>query len=413
MSAHRAIICGVPSPVRVITDAERRARIGRRHGLATPFPDISTAVSAMTALHATEAATVHLALWARVSGVTVADVDRALYDERSIVKQLAMRRTLFGFAPDLLPAVWGSASARVATQQQNQLAKDLMRCGISDDPDGWIDKASAAVLDLLADGRARSAAEIREAVPALAGRISRGTPDKKWGGEVAVGPNLLTLLGARALIVRGVNAGHWRLNKPAWTRAADWLGDEPVPEPTADGYRRLVASWLRTFGPGTEDDIVWWLGSTKTVVRAALADLEAVAVHLEGADGPSIGWVLADDVEPVEPTAPVDPWVALLPTLDPTVMGWKHRAFYLDPTDRPYLFDTNGNAGNTAWVDGRIVGAWVQDDDARVRLLLRHDVGAEATALLEKSAADLTAWLGGVRIVNVYASPQMRGAVLA
>ena len=70
----------------------------------------------MTVLHATEPATVYLSLHARVDGLTRADVDRALYDERTLVKQLAMRRTLFVFPRDLLPAAWGSASARVAAQ---------------------------------------------------------------------------------------------------------------------------------------------------------------------------------------------------------------------------------------------------------------------------------------------------------
>ena len=47
---------------------------------------------------------------------------------------------------------------------------------------------------------------------------------------------------------------------------------------------------------------------------------------------------------------------ALLPVLDATTMGWKHRDFYLDPEHTPYLFDTNGNAGPTVWCDGRIIG---------------------------------------------------------
>ena len=68
----------------------------------------------MTVLHSTEPATVYLSVRARVDGVTVADVDRALYEDRTLVKQLAMRRTLFVFPRDLLPAAWGSASARVA-----------------------------------------------------------------------------------------------------------------------------------------------------------------------------------------------------------------------------------------------------------------------------------------------------------
>ena len=55
-------------------------------------------------------------------------------------------------------------------------------------------------------------------------------------------------------------------------------------------------------------------------------------------------------------------------------MGWKSRAFYLDPGHVPHLFDSNGNAGTTAWVDGRVVGCWVQDADGVVDVRLVEKV---------------------------------------
>ncbi|GAA3675390.1 winged helix DNA-binding domain-containing protein [Nocardioides ginsengisoli] len=390
-----------------ITDDERRRRLAVRHGLARPHPSVEAATEALTVLHATEAATVHLALWARVEDVSVADVDKALYDDRSIVKQLAMRRTLFVFPRALLPAAWGSAAARVGAQQRALVVKDLRANGITDDPDAWIAAAEADVLALLADGEPRTTAQIRESVAMLAGSVVRGNPDSKWGGEVPLAPRVMTMLGAEGRLLRADNAGHWRLNKPTWTTTSHWLGEVAEPLPQAEGYAALVQRWLWTFGPGTEADLVWWLGATKTIVRRALADVAAVEVAFD--DG-GTGWVLPDDTAPVD--GGVEPWAALLPTLDPTVMGWKERAFYLDAADTPFLFDSNGNAGNTAWWNGRIVGCWVQDDDARVHLVLRHDVGADARAALAREAERLTAWLDGVRITHVYASPQMRGAVL-
>lgn len=396
--------------MRRLSDLVRRQRLAARHGLVRRHDSVAGATRAMTVLHATEAATVHLALAARVADVTVADVDRALYDERSIVKQLAMRRTLFVFPRDLLPAAWGSASRRVAGQQRAQLAKYVAAAGIAEGGpavEAWIAEAQQAVLDVLADGVARTTREVRDLVPALDGRISvGGGPESRWGGELPVGSRVLTALGAEGRIVRAANAGHWRLNKPAWTTTGHWLGEEPAPLPEAEGYAALVARWLATFGPGTEADVVWWLGATKTVVRRALADVGAEQVALD--DG-GTGWVLPGDTE-----APGDvaPWAALLPTLDPTVMGWKERGFYLDAGDAPYLFDSNGNAGNTAWWDGRIVGCWVQDDAARVHLVLREDVPAAGRKALAEEAERLTAWLDGTRITNVYASPQMRGARL-
>ena len=219
-------------------------------------------------------------------------------------------------------------------------------------------------------------------------------------------PRVLGILGAEGLIVRGRNEGHWRVSRPAWTLMDGWLGERPERLTAHDGYAELVRCWLRSFGPGTETDIVWWLGATKTAVRRALADVGAVEVSLD--DG-ATGWVLADDLEPVEPTGP---WAALLPVLDPTTMGWKQRDFYLDPEDTPYLFDTNGNAGSTAWWNGRIVGCWVQDEDARVRVVLRGDPGEDARAALDVEAERLTGFLDGVRVNSVYASRHMRGALL-
>src|SRR5699024_9178578 len=102
--------------MRHIDDTERRSRLAVRHGLhpAHRLPDAVAATRAMTVLHATEPATVHLAVHARTEGVTPAQVDAAMYEDRTLVKQLAMRRTLFVFPRDLLPAALGSASARVA-----------------------------------------------------------------------------------------------------------------------------------------------------------------------------------------------------------------------------------------------------------------------------------------------------------
>ena len=160
---------------------------------------------------------------------------------------------------------------------------------------------------------------------------------------------LVTILGAAGEVVRGRNAGHWRISRPRWTSTASWLGEPVTPAEPDAGWAEVVRHWLWTFGPGTENDLVWWLGSTRTVIRRALADVDAVPVALD--DG-STGWVLVDDTADLETPPSREPWVALLPTLDPTTMGWRDCGFYLDPTHTPYLFDSAGNGGTTVWVNG-------------------------------------------------------------
>lgn len=391
---------------RLVPDTERRWRLARRHAVA-PGHRVATpeqATAAMTVLHATETPSVYLSVAARTDA-TVADVDRALYDGRSLVRQLAMRRTLFAVPRDLLPAVWGSAAARVADAERRRIARNVEDHGRAGDGGAWLEARREEIEALLREHGTLSAREIREALPELDVKVATSATSR-WGGPAPVAPRVLNLLGASAVLARGRYAGHWRVARPTWTLMADWLGTDPAPLPARDGYAELVRRWLRTVGPGTEADLVWWLGATKTAVRQALTDVSAVEVDLEGG---AAGWLLPDDLEP-EP--PVDPWAALLPALDPTTMGWRDRHFYLDPQHTPYLFDSVGNGGTTVWWDGRIVGCWVQDADGAVVPVLREDVGADGDAAIAAEAERLSRWLDGMVISNVYASPQMKGARL-
>jgi len=389
--------------VRAINDEQRRARLATRHGIGHRGLSVEGAVDAMTCLHSTEPPTVFLSVAAR-SDATREDIGRALYNDRSVVKQLAMRRTLFVFPRELLPAVWGSAAARIAGPLRTRFTKEIEAAAIADDGEAWVSSAFDGVLRCLAEDGPSTTAELRARLPELDRRVEVN-PGKPYGGVFPLAPRVLVLLGATGRIVRGANAGDWRVSRPRWTLTEDWLGEPPSRLDSDAGYLELVRRWLTTFGPGTEADLVWWLGGTKGGVRHALGDLGAVEVQLS--DG--IGYLLPDDLDDV----PVpEPWAALLPVLDPTLMGWKQRGFYLDPEDVPFLFDTNGNGGTTAWWDGRVVGCWVQDPDGVVRVVLRRDVGSEATRALEEEAERLTRWLDGDVVSSVYASLQMKSARL-
>ena len=356
----------------------------------------------MTALHATEPATPHLALHARLRELAVADVEAALYENRSLVRAMAMRRTLFVVTRALLPAVAGSAGRRVAEFESRRLAREVAGPG-GQLVDDWIAVARREIVACLA-GQELSARELRDALPHLGGTFT-AAPGTKWSAEVATMSRLLTILTAAGEVVRGSNAGHWRTSRPLWTSMANWLGDQMTPTEPDAGWTEVVRHWLWTFGPGTETDLVWWLGSTKTVVRKALSDLGAVPVEL---DEGSTGWVLGDDTIDLEAPPVLEPWVALLPTLDPTTMGWHERAFYLDPAHTPHLFDSAGNGGTTVWVNGRIVGCWAQDERERVHLILLEEVSRDMRRLLDAEVARLDQFIGGEHITNVFASPQMK-----
>jgi hypothetical protein len=386
--------------MRHVPDQERRARLGRRHALAQRVDTVPEAVESVVCLHATEPPSVYLSVVARTEAGPE-DVDRALYDDRTVVKQLAMRRTVFAFPRDLLPAVWGSASRRVTTQLETRLAKEVESNGVAKDGARWLTRTTAAVLRTLADDGPATTAQLRERVPPLARRLEM-SPGKSYGGNFPIAPRVLSTLASSGRIMRGANAGDWRLSRPVWTLTEQWLGEPADLLPPDDGYRLLVERWLRRFGPGTENDLVWWLGATKAAVRRALGELEAVEVSL---DGGGIGYLMPEDLDEVPDP---EPWGALLPVLDPTTMGWKERAFYLGVDDVAHLFDANGNAGTTAWSNGRIVGCWVQDPDGVVAVVPLRDLGSEAREALDAEASRLTRWLDGAKVATVYPSALMK-----
>ncbi|MGH3084832.1 MAG: DNA glycosylase AlkZ-like family protein, partial [Gaiellaceae bacterium] len=257
--------------MRRISISERRARLARRHRLAPGHRarDVVEAARSMVCLHGTNSSTVYLSAWARVEGMTVSDLDRALYVDRSLVKHLAMRRTLFVFPRETMGFAQAGASDRVATAERRRLVRDVERAGLFDDGERWLVDASEEVLAALSDGREATSSELRAEIPVLEGSIVYGE-GKSWGGSMSIGPRVLTTLSAAGQIVRASNDGAWTASRPRWTLMASWLGDEIPRCSEAEGLVRLVEAWLRTFGPGTEADIKWWLGSTVASVRRAL-----------------------------------------------------------------------------------------------------------------------------------------------
>jgi hypothetical protein len=384
--------------VRAFDIAERRARLAQRHHLSPAHraADMVAASDGVVCLHATDPATVYLSAWARVDGLSIADADKALYADRSLVKHLAMRRTLFVFRRELLGVIQSAASRRVADQERRRLATDVEKAGLVDDGAAWLAhaaEATLAALDVLGEA---TSTQLREAVELLQGSTVYA-PDKPYGGVVPVAPRVLTTLSAGGRILRASNLGGWNVSRPTWSRTFHWIGEDPALPPELEARAELVRRWLYAFGPATLADLRWWLGSTLTAVRAALADVGAVEVDLHGQPGVA----LPDDLDPV---AEVEPYAVLLPALDPTTMGWAEREWYLGP-HRPQLFDRSGNAGQTAWWDGRIVGGWNQLRNGEVVLHLLEDVGAEGRAALEAEAARLARWLDGVLVAPRFPSP--------
>ena len=385
---------------RIATD-ERRARLARRHRLAPAFraADPVEAARGVVALHSTDAATVFLSVWTRARTFVVEDLEAELYEHRSLVRMLGMRRTLWVVPRELVPVVDAACTQTVAARERRRLEGFVAQSGASDDPAAWLDEVAKAALRAIGERGEAFTSDLSRADSLLATKLTLGA-GTRWESSVSVASRVMPLLAAEGRLVRGRPRGGWTHGQYRWAAAASWLGDEPAELDPGAAQAELLRRWLGAFGPATETDIRWWTGWTAREARAALASVTHEVVELdEGA-----GYVLEGDVEPAEP---VEPWVSLLPTLDPTTMGWKERAWYLGPHG-PTLFDSNGNAGPTVWCDGRVVGGWSQRADGEIVWKLLEDVGGEAVAAVEAEAARLGTWLGDVRLAPGFLPPFQR-----
>src|SRR6185312_15720075 len=100
---------------------ERRARLVSRHLLDVSEPDPLSITSALVALHSTDPASVHLSAAARGCPPQSGALDRALYEERSLVRMLGMRRTMFVVATDFAPIMHAAATRAIAERERSRL----------------------------------------------------------------------------------------------------------------------------------------------------------------------------------------------------------------------------------------------------------------------------------------------------
>jgi hypothetical protein len=393
---------------RLITVEERRARIGIRHLLtpSTRHDDVGRIADAVVALHSSDPVSVFLSATARMAEPGLAAVEQALYADRRLVRHHAMRRTLWVMTPEVTRLAHASATRRIAVAERRRTIALLADNDVADDPEAWLDMARHQVLAALHRLGQTTTRHLGEEVPALRAplRISAG---KAYEAVIAAHTRVLLLLGFEGLIVRTRPLGTWVSGQYRWASMADWVPGWPA---SSAGHldprvasADLVRRWLHAFGPGTTEDVRWWTGWPLATVRRALEDAGAVEVGLPGGNN---GWLAADDVDVEELRAhDVEPWVALLPALDPTTMGWKERDWYLASEHVPLLFDRNGNGGPTIWADGRIVGGWAPLPDGRVALGVLEDVGAEHRAAIDAAAGALEALLGPTRITVRFKAP--------
>ena len=370
---------------------ERRARLGVRHRLAgsARAADPVAVARSLVAVHSTDPSSVYLGILARMSGGDLDTVERVLYHDRTLIRLLGMRRTVFVASLQIAPIIQAACGRAVAAAERRQLLRWLADADLPGDLSTWLDETEEAALSALAVRGNATAGQIAGDDPRLGIRLllAGGTSSE---GRVSVASRVLALLAADGKVVRAQPRGSWTSHQYRWAPMTAWCRQALDGWATADAETELARQWLHAYGPATAEDLRWWAGWNATQLRRALSGVHLAEVDLDGVPG----IVLAEDREPC-PAA--EPWAALLPALDSTPMGWSQRHWFLGDHG-PRLFDRTGNIGPTVWWDGRIVGGWAQDSAGQIVCRFLEDVGSDAATAVDAAAARLAVILGSARL---------------
>jgi hypothetical protein len=379
--------------MRMVSIDERRRRLSRRHFLAHPASNMEQVARGMTGLHSSDPVTVYLSARARIDGIQVADIEHALYEERSVVRVLGPRRTLFVVPPDLAGAMDAACTQGYAPAQRQRLVR-LLAGQPEPRDESWLDALMDRTLTALQARGEATARELVADVPELGLQIQYGQ------GTFGMSTRVLFLLATEGRIIRGRPLGSYRSGQYRWVPVDGWItGGWPRWE-SGDARRVLAEAWLKSYGPGTLTDLKWWTGWTVGTTKEVLAHLDVEKVSLENGTGFLLSGDKAEEPE-------VGEWIALLPGLDSTLMGWKERDWYLGGHQNE-LFDNNGNAGPTVWWNGRVIGGWGQQADGAVVVELLEYVPAEVRDRVDAERQRLTSWFDGVVVRSRFPSPMER-----
>jgi DNA glycosylase AlkZ-like len=383
--------------MRRISAGERGARLTRRHRLTADAraSDPVGVARSLVAVHSTDPSSVYVGILARMTGGGIADVERALYEDRTLLRLLGMRRTVFVACTEIAPLIQAGCSRAVAQAERRKLLRWLAAADVAADVNGWLADAERAALNALMERGTATAADIAASDPRLAVRLTPGRGVSSEG-QFNVASRVLFLLAAEGRVARGRPRGSWTSHQYRWVPMADWYPTGLDGCASQEAEVELARRWLHAYGPATTDDLRWWAGWSASQVRRVLADLRPVDVDLDGIPG----IVAADDTDP---ELEVVPCAALLPGLDSTPMGWQRRDWFLGGYGGR-LVDRTGNIGPTVWWDGRIVGGWAQHRDGEIVWRLLEDIGSDAAAAVEAAAQRLAAMLGTTRL-----APRTRG----
>lgn len=329
-------------------------------------------------LHAQLHSSAALSLWARLDGLGPDVIDRALWEDRSLVKTWAMRGTLH-----LLPAaeypLW---QAMLGEYQHYRKGSWLRHFGFADEAE--LDVVVETIGDVLRQGpldREALATAVADEIgdPDVAERLrdSWGATLKpaSFNGQLCYAPD------------DGQNV--------QFIHPEVWFGEYESVEPDR-ATREVTRRYLTAYGPATREQYARWAGLQPAEAgrRIDALDEEVNVVEIDGARQ----WLLAENVPSVEQATPTGT-VRLLPRFDPYVVGAPRDEPAICPKEHVgRVYRSNGWISAVLLVDGHIRGVWEHDrsgDDVEIAIEPFDSVDQHVRDRAAAEAERLAECLGG------------------
>lgn len=295
--------------------------------------NLSQVVRDIGGLHSTLMKTAYLALLARMDNFSPGDFEKAMFEDFSLARIRCFRKTIYVLPADLLTAAFGASKNLIAIKPQHYepyLQMTMDEYGIE-----------AQKITKLLKGKKLSSKEIKDLLES----------DKKVS-------NIVNIMCDQGILIRLDPVSGWKGNTHNYRLLSEVFPQADLNQYDEFSAREIILKYyLDTFGPATIEDAAWWTGFRKTEVKKVFTLPEILKIVVSGLDGDY--YITKNRLEKLKSFSPREKdQTALLPFLDPYIMGYKKRERYMDMTYWDYIFDRSGNAAPTILINGRVTGVW-------------------------------------------------------
>lgn len=357
----------------------QQLRLAAQHLGEQRATGVAALTSALVAIQSQEKPSSILAIRPRTKKITARDVEQALESTRTIIRTWCLRGTLHLIAAAdvhwLLPLV--------APRLLKNLQRRHRQLGLDDDTLTAATKLFMAAL--------------RERGPMTRAELSALL---EQNGISAEGQRLPHLIG-RAALLGLLCHGPERDGTQTYVLLQDWLEDAPTP--VEDGWTKLAARYLATYGPASVDDFATWSGALKKDARAAFDAHRADLIEFE-AEGQSL-WLHQAQAEALLDTLDsASPGVHLIPAYDPLQLGYQSRDWFVHPQFARQIHPGGGFLRPTLLIDGEAAGTWKltrRNNALEVTVTPFTEMSSEHLPLLQAEVDDLGRFLDAETTLHI------------